>query len=372
MYFFKRDFSLDKIFWGANEKAKSFIKKEFNEFLTRGDDHIKDLCLNKNGMPKHIVSSSHFNREFLDLIYNLTKSIKSFHRGNPTYISNLCSEYSVLNYFQQASSRTFLSFSMAQSIVGIKKEEVRSIETSSFVKGESDIDSLRTISSYFDAIVCRHPSSYYHLFAAWVMSCSEREIPIINAGCGTKEHPTQALLDFFTIKESFSGKIDGLTVGFVGDCLRGRTVHSLAKLLALFDDITLVFISPSELEIDNETLTYIREISPNTKIIIKNDGIEKNLSKLDVVYMTRIQDEWGDKAIYPADFRFSKGFLKKLSLNSILMHPMPKREEMDPALDFIKGDQRLVYWRQQRNGMWVRAALFSYLFDKGKQLEVLN
>ena len=148
------------------------------------------------------------------------------------------------------------------------------------------------------------------------MGCSEREIPIVNAGCGTKEHPTQALLDYFTIKESFSGKIDGLTIGFVGDCLRGRTVHSLAKLLSLFDDITLVFISPSELKIDDDTLTYIREISPNTRIIIKNDGIENNLSKLDVVYMTRIQDEWGKKGLTLKNIALRGVFLKVIKIRN--------------------------------------------------------
>ncbi len=372
MYFFKRAFNLENIFWGENQETKTFVKKEFNEFLSGGESQIRDLCLREDGMPRHILSSTHFNKKFLDYIYTLTKSLKLFHRGNPKYVSNLCSDYSVLNYFQQSSSRTFLSFSMAQSLLGVRKEEVRSIETSSFTKGESDIDSLRTISSYFDAIVCRHPSSYYHLFAGWVMSCSEREIPIINAGCGIKEHPTQALLDYFTIKESFSGRVNGLTVGFVGDCLRGRTVHSLAKLLSLFDNITLVFISPSELSIDNDTLTYIRENSPSTKIVIKRDGIEPNVSNLDVVYMTRIQDEWGKKGVYPEEFCFKKRLLDKFSPDGILMHPMPKREEMDPALDFIKGDKRLVYWRQQRNGMWVRAALFAYLFNRGNQLENLN
>ena len=149
-------------------------------------------------------------------------------------------------------------------------------------------------------------------------------------------------------------------------------MHSLAKLLSLFDDITLVFISPSDLSIDNDTLAYLREISPKTKIVIKSDGIEPNLSILDVVYMTRIQDEWGAKRSYPKDYCFDKNLLKKLSTDGILMHPMPKREEMDPSLDFLKGDKRLVYWRQQRNGMWVRAALFSYLFGKSDQLANLN
>ena len=116
-------------------------------------------------------------------------------------------EFSVLNYFNQPSSRTFLSFSNAESLLGLRREEIRDIETSSSVKGESDKDGLRTISSYFDAIVCRHPSDFFHMFSVWVMENSDREIPIINAGCGALEHPTQALLDYFTIKESFSGQV---------------------------------------------------------------------------------------------------------------------------------------------------------------------
>ena len=128
----------------------------------------------------------------------------------------------------------------------LRHEEVRSIQTSSSVKGESDKDALRTLSSYFDSVVCRHPSDVYDLFAVWALKHSDREVPVINAGSGKSEHPTQSLLDYFTIKESFNGQVENLKIGFVGDCLRGRTVHSLAKILSLFKGVKLYFISPSE------------------------------------------------------------------------------------------------------------------------------
>ena len=122
-------------------------------------------------------------------------------------MQSLLKGHSSLFYFNQPSSRTFLSFSSAASMVGLRHEEVRSIQTSSSVKGESDKDALRTLSSYFDSVVCRHPSDVFDLFAVWALRHSDREIPVINAGSGTSEHPTQSLLDYFTIKESFGGEI---------------------------------------------------------------------------------------------------------------------------------------------------------------------
>ena len=363
---------MEKIFWGNNKSVEVLNLQKFQKFIDLPFSKKLNHLQREDGFPKHIVSSSQFNREFLEYIFKLSKSLKFLHRGNISYINSLCSGFSVLNYFQQPSSRTFLSFSMAESILGISKEEVRSLETSSFVKGESDIDALRTISSYFDSIVCRHPSDYFHLFAAWVMSNSEREIPIINAGCGAKEHPTQSLLDYFTIKESFQGSLDEITIGFVGDCLRGRTVHSLARLLSNYKNINFVFIAPESLQIDQGTINFIKERSPSSKITLCSKGLESHLKILDVVYMTRIQDEWGGNGEYPEAFRFKYSDLDNLRDDAILMHPMPKREEIDPRIDFLKGDNRIMYWRQQRNGMWVRAALFAYLFGKTSSIENLN
>ena len=185
--------------------------------------------------------------------------------------------------------------------MGMRREEVRDISTSSTMKGESDKDALRTISSYFDAIVCRHESDIYDLFAVWVMKNSDREIPIINAGSGKSEHPTQALLDYFTIKESFEKPVNNLNIGFVGDCLRGRTVHSLAKLLSNFENVKLFFVAPDYLQLDPETLNYLKRKGVN--IFFENESLANILPELDVVYMTRIQDEHGGNGNYSDGFK---------------------------------------------------------------------
>ena len=195
-----------------------------------------------------------------------------------------------------------------------------------------------------------------------------REIPIINAGSGVSQHPTQSLLDYYTIKESFDGQVDGLRIGFVGDCLRGRTVHSLAKILSLFKNVKLLFISPEELSLDKETELFLKD--RNVSYECAHGPLSDYVAKLDVVYMTRIQDEHGGVGEVKKDYLFTLDDLNKLSKESILMHPMPKREEIDPRIDFLHRDPRVMYWRQQRNGMWVRAAIFAHLFQKSES--VLN
>ena len=353
---------MNDIFWGRSNFVRDYDQLRFNEFLNLEKEDLKSLCRDENGRLKHIVRVEHFDQSFIDEIYLLAKTLKKCFRGHPRWINGLLSEFSVLNYFQQPSSRTFLSFSSAESLLGMRREEVRDISTSSTMKGESDKDALRTISSYFDAIVCRHESDIYDLFAVWVMHNSDREIPIINAGSGKSEHPTQALLDFFTIKESFQKPIEELHIGFVGDCLRGRTVHSLAKLLSNFAGVKLSFIAPKDLQLDQATTDYL--ISNNVEINFENESLKNILPNLDVVYMTRVQDEHGGSGIYSNEFKFTMELLDIMKEDGILMHPMPKREEIDPKLDFLKRDPRIMYWRQQRNGMWVRAALLAYLFDK--------
>ncbi|MAW07372.1 MAG: hypothetical protein CME61_03705, partial [Halobacteriovoraceae bacterium] len=155
-----------------------------------------------------------------------------------------------------------------------------------------------------------------------------------------------------------------LKIGFVGDCLRGRTVHSLAKLMSKFDGNEFYFLAPKDLQIDNHTHNFILKNSPKSKVTLDSDGLHQTLPELDVVYMTRIQDEHGGRDLYPEKFRFKKGDLDSMKDGAILMHPMPKRDEIDPEIDYLKRDERVMYWRQQRNGMWIRAALFVYLFKK--------
>ena len=357
---------MDKISWGRSEFSQQVDQEKFKEFLNLGHEKLKEACQDKMGEPYHIVRSDYFDRKFLEKIYKLAKQIKNNFRGQPRWLNTLLSGTSALNYFHQPSSRTFLSFSCAETMLGIRTEEIRSIQTSSSVKGESDKDALRTISSYFDTIVCRHPSDIFDLFSVWVMRESDREIPIINAGSGTSEHPTQSLLDYYTIYESFDGKMDNLNIGFVGDCLRGRTVHSLAKVMSLYPEAKLSFIAPSDLQLDVETKSYLEKRKVNFEII--SSPLEEKVHDLDVIYMTRIQDEHGGEGETLNDYKFKLKDLDKMKPGAILMHPMPKRDEIDPRIDYLSRDPRVMYWRQQRNGMWVRCAIFVHLFGKTRPI----
>ena len=359
---------MDKIFWGRSEHCSGHDRAHFQNFLRLEDAELKKICSLPNGEPFHLVRSEFFDIQFIDKISQMAKVIKKNWKAQPVWMQSLLKGKSSLLYFHQPSSRTFLSFSSAASMVGLRHEEVRSMQTSSSVKGESDKDALRTLSSYFDSVVCRHPSDVFDLFAVWALRHSDREIPVINAGSGVSQHPTQSLLDYHTIKESFDGQVDGLHIGFVGDCLRGRTVHSLAKILSLFKKIKLSFISPEDLSLDEGTKNYLHSLGVKFKCL--HGPLSDYVHELDVVYMTRIQDEHGGIGEVKSDYLFTLDDLYKLSKESILMHPMPKREEIDPRIDFLHRDPRVMYWRQQRNGMWVRAAIFAHLFQKSES--VLN
>ncbi|MBI2668956.1 hypothetical protein HYX14_03880 [Candidatus Woesearchaeota archaeon] len=248
---------MDRISWGNSKEVADFDQAQFAKFRDLPDEEIKNACM-KDGRLFHIIRAEHFDRGFLETIYQTAHATRKMAKVDPQWLANLLPYKSILNYFNQPSSRTFLSFSMAEAHLGMQREEVRDIKTSSAVKGESEKDALRTVSSYFDALVVRHPGDVYDLFGVWVMKNSDREITVINAGSGQGEHPTQGLLDYYTKRESFQRALDGMVGVYVGDCLRGRTVHSDAKIMALHKDVTLYFVAPPHLQIDPDTEKYLQ------------------------------------------------------------------------------------------------------------------
>ncbi len=359
----------DHIFWGSASSTAEYDRQKFSGFCRQASEDIQKQCTDENGRLRHILRAEHFTLPFLETICQTAHSARKIAKSDPAFLK-LLQEKSVFNYFHQPSTRTFLSFSTAESVLGMRREEVRDIKTSSAVKGESEKDALRTISSYFDALVVRHPSDMYDLFALWVMKLSDREIPVINAGSGKEEHPTQGLLDYYTKQESFRGTspyskgvLDGRTILYVGDCLRGRTIHSDAKLMALHDGVTMYFLAPEELQLDAATEQYLLQKGVHVHKETSS-SLRDLVGEADVIYMTRIQDEHGGAGTYNPKFIFTEDLLERMKPGAVLMHPMPKREEIDPSLDYRRRDPRLMYWRQQRNGMWVRVALLAYLFEK--------
>jgi aspartate carbamoyltransferase catalytic subunit len=324
----------------------------------------------RDGNIFHIIMSQQFDRQFLDEICELTTKIRGISKGNKgiAFLQSLLQGKRAMLYFVQPSTRTFLSFMAACQILGIHCSEVRDTATSSEMKGESQEDTVRTFSSYVDLIVMRHPQAGFAERIAFLLNQISRPVPIINAGSGKDQHPTQALLDIYTLHRSFEhyGGIDGKRIAFVGDLLRGRTVRSLVYLLRNYEKVTLYFVAPHELQMGADLKEYLREQKVRFE---ESDKLEEVVPLVDAVYMTRIQDEYDEsgesKNIDYTAYYFKKEYLKLLRPNAIIMHPLPRRDEIPVEID---EDKRAMYWRQVRNGMWARVTLIAKIFQKDKDI----
>jgi aspartate carbamoyltransferase catalytic subunit len=316
--------------------------------------------------PFHVLFAQQFDRPFLDALFALTDKIRTTHKTSEgaAFLRSLLADRQALNLFVQPSTRTFLSFLCAEQNLGMMTADIRDVSTSSQAKGESLENTIRTFSSYVDLIVMRSPDKGACELAAWEMNMAERRIPIFNGGSGRDQHPTQALLDVYTIQKSVN-EIDGKTVVMVGDLARGRTVRSLSYLLKNYHDVRIIYVSPERLRIGDD----IKEFLEHHNIPFREtDNLGSVVEEADAIYMTRIQWEWdSDQGLAEKQgesnpqFVFKKEYLDLMKPVSCLMHPLPKINEIDPELDYVD-DPRLVYWRQERNGMWIRAGLIARIF----------
>lgn len=308
--------------------------------------------------------SQQFNRKLLDQLFNLATKIRTIAKEKTglDWLQTLLSHKRSMLYFIQPSTRTFLSFQSACYILGMKVSEIRSTSTSSELKGESPEDTVRTFSSYTDLIIMRHFEEGFAEKTAWLLNRTKRPIPVINGGSGKDQHPTQALLDLYTLNWAFNDKggIDNKTIAMVGDLKRGRTVRSLTYLMKNYKNVNFVYVSPEYLRIGEDIKSFLKR---HKMKYTETDDMKKALKNVDAVYMTRIQDEYDinneSKDIDYSKFHFKKEHLKLIKKSTIIMHPLPRRAEIDPAID---DDPRAMYWRQERNGMWMRAALIAHIF----------
>ncbi|MES9966840.1 MAG: aspartate carbamoyltransferase [Sedimenticola sp.] len=322
-----------------------------------------------NNRPRHILRSDQFDREFLDYLYSLVNLIRRYDKSKEglLYLKSLLPHIRGMLYFTQPSTRTFMSFHSACNILGVQTSEIRDSSTSSEKKGESIEDSLRTFSSYVDLIVMRSPEAGLCERIAAFLDATPRPVPIINAGSGPDEHPTQALLDIYTLRRSFKGnQIDGKKICMVGDLKRGRTVRSLSRLLANYEDVTITFASPEEFRIEQD----LRDCLNNRGVpYVETTDFEGAIREADAIYMTRIQDEWDEQhesdAVDHSNFCLHYDHLDAIKDDCVIMHPLPRRDEIDPQID---SDPRAKYWRQERNGMWVRVALIAILMGVDHQV----
>ena len=196
----------------------------------------------------------------------------------------------------------------------------------------------------------------------------DRPVPIVNAGSGRDQHPTQALLDIYTLERSFErrGGIDGRTIGLMGDLRRGRTARSLAYLMKNYRDVRLVFIAPDDFAMGGDIKEHLRE---HCIPFDETQDLESVIGDLDAVYVTRLQTEHDvgeeSKGFEHARFRIGREQLPALRPDAVIMHPLPRGPEIDPAID---ADPRAMYWRQERNGMWMRVALLVKIFEVEDEL----
>ncbi len=323
------------------------------------------------GQPQHTLIAQQFSRPQLEGLCTLATKIRriSKRREGANFLRTLLSDKRAMLYFAQPSSRTYLSFNSACQLLGLTTIDVRDSKTSSEVKGESPEDTIRTFSSYADMIIMRHPVGGFAERVAWMLSNTNRTIPVLNAGSGADQHPTQALLDIYTLARSFEeiGGIDGKSVAFVGDLARGRTVRSLAWLLTLYNDVKVYFVAPEQLQIGEDVLELLDAAGMEYEV---TSDFASVMPKADALYMTRIQDEWDadgeSTTIDTSSFSINAEHMDVLKETAIIMHPLPRRKEISTDVD---NDPRAMYWRQMRNGMWARAALILSTFGREDEVD---
>jgi aspartate carbamoyltransferase catalytic subunit len=315
--------------------------------------------------PFHVIDPRDFNRSLLDELCELATRVRAVAKteGGARGLQKLLPTHRAMLYFTQPSTRTFLSFNNACHILGIRTSEIRDPAVSSEVKGESFDDAIRTFSSYVDVIIMRTREPGRAAQAAQLMDRIGRPVPVINAGSGADQHPTQALLDIYTLARSFEdrGGIDGKVIGMMGDLKRGRTVRSLCMLMRHYADVSIVFIAPERFAMQGDVKDYLSQHGIRYR---ETGSLPEALPELDALYVTRMQSEWDQAgessgAIDLSPFSIGPRALDLLKLDSIIMHPLPRGSEIDPAVD---DDPRAMYWRQERNGMWVRVALLMKIF----------
>ena len=303
---------------------------------------------------KDIISVRQFKREDLEYVFGVAHEMRGMVERIGTF--DLLKGKILANLFYEPSTRTSSSFTAAMERLGGSVIPINEVKYSSVTKGESLTDTVRTLECYADVIVLRHPETGSAAIAA-----KAARKPVINAGDGTGEHPTQALLDTFTIMEEL-GRLDKLTVTMLGDLKYGRTVHSLARLLSQFSNVKLNYVSPDILRMPREVMD---EVSQKGVPQAEFNSLDTVLPETDVLYVTRVQKERFED---PADYEKVKSayvidpdIMKAAKQEMAVMHPLPRVGEISVDFD---DDPRAAYFRQMEYGLYVRMALLAMVLGK--------
>ena len=301
---------------------------------------------------RHVMSPMDLSVEELEKLMDLANDIEA----NPDKYSEKCKGKTLATCFYEPSTRTRLSFEAAMINLGGQVLGFASADSSSAAKGESVSDTIRVISCYADICAMRHPKE-----GAPLVASKKSLIPVINAGDGGHQHPTQTLTDLLTIR-SLNGKIGNMTIGLCGDLKFGRTVHSLINALVRYEGIKFILISPRELKVPD----YIREdvLEKNNIPFEEVERLEDAMPQLDILYMTRVQQE---RFFNEEEYLRMKGFYildeEKMELakeDMLVLHPLPRVNEISVEVD---NDPRAAYFRQAQYGVYIRMALILTLLE---------
>lgn len=326
--------------------------------------------INGNFHHKHIITVEQFAHQDLDMVFDATRKLRARVRANNRDVLQLGAGRVMATVFYEASTRTDMSFQAAMSRLGGRVVLASNgVQFSSVYKGENLADTVRAVGCYADVVVLRHPQVGSSYEAAHYLNLLAgrlgRQPVLISGGDGIGEHPTQALLDLFTILD-YKQQVDDLTITMVGDLRHGRTVHSLAKLLSLYHatNTRFCFVSPPTLTMPSDVQEFIQHKAPGASIYNTSD-LSEVIGESDVIYWTRVQEErFKDPADYEAirdAFIMLPDTLRLAKAEAILMHPLPRKQEMGSPRDHdvLDLDPRAIYFNQMENGMFVRMALLA-------------
>jgi aspartate carbamoyltransferase catalytic subunit len=316
-----------------------------------------------NFVGRHVLSVDQFDRDAIGQIFSVADAMEPY--AQRKRITRVLEGAILGNMFFEPSTRTRISFGCAFNMLGGEVRETTEVKASSLAKGESLFDTARVLSGYSDIIVMRHPES-----GSVAEFASASRVPVINAGDGPNEHPSQALLDLYTIRKEMAARgrdIDRLRIAMVGDLRYGRAVHSLCKLLAMFDGIHFNLVSPPGLEAPDEIIETLRRRGHAVTLL---NELARGIHHVDILYVTRTQEErfpsQEEADRYRGLFRLNQMvYTENCEPNTVIMHPLPRdsrsqANELDSDLD---QNPNLAIFRQTDNGVLLRMALFALILD---------
>ena len=320
----------------------------------------------------HILSIDQFDRTDIEKLFSVADNLEAF--ASKQKITRVLEGAILGNMFFEPSTRTRISFGASFNLLGGNVREITEVGSSSLAKGESLADTAQVLSGYSDIIVMRHPEN------GSVRKFAEASrVPVINAGDGSNEHPSQALLDLYTIQKELSQNnksLDSLRIALVGDLKYGRAVHSLCKILSLYSNVKLNLISPEELKLPKDILNQLNNSGAH---VVQTENLEEGISEVDIIYVTRVQEErFNDKQ----DANKYRGFLSlnqsiytaNCEPNTVIMHPLPRDSRSDAnELDSdLYANPNLAIFRQADNGVVIRMAMFALVLGVEEKIKEIS